>query len=330
MHEITILTEQDLRAVVALDIEAVNMIENAFAQLSEGGVIMPPILSMAMEECNGEVDIKTAYVPGLDGFAIKVSTGFFNNPALGLASLSGMMTLLDSTTGMVKAVMLDNGYLTDIRTAAAGAVAAKHLARQDAQTVGVLGAGLQARLQIKALKLVRDFSHVRIWARNSAKAHAYADEMAKDLGIDVTISASVSDVIEGSEIVVTTTPAHAPLIETSMLHSGLHITAMGSDASEKNEIHPAAIAAADLYVPDRQSQAALLGELHHAVSAGVVSNAAVFAELGEIITKRKPGRTHADQITIVDLTGTGIQDTAIADLAFNKCHAKGAGTIISA
>src|SRR4051812_15817200 len=163
MGTVVILTETDLRSCVQLDRDTVDVIDRAFATLASGGVVMPPILSMAIAERHGEVDVKTAYVPGLDAFAIKVSPGFFDNPRRGLPSLNGLMILLSAETGIVKAVLLDNGYLTDIRTAAAGAVAARHLAPATVRTVGVLGAGLQAELQIRALRLVREFADLVVW-----------------------------------------------------------------------------------------------------------------------------------------------------------------------
>ena len=156
-HDITILTEADLRSCVALDLDALKVVEDAFAALATGKVVMPPILSMAIPEAHGEVDVKTAYIPGFDGFAIKVSPGFFDNPKLGLPSLNGLMILFSATTGLVQALLLDNGYLTDIRTAAAGAVAARHLAPSTVETAGVLGpaVGVVASLQaIEALKLL--------------------------------------------------------------------------------------------------------------------------------------------------------------------------------
>ena len=142
---LTILTEAELRRCVTLDLEVVDAIADAFSALASGRVVMPPILHMALAEANGEVDVKTAYVPGLPSFAIKVSPGFFDNPKQGLPSLSGMMMLLSASTGRLEALHLDNGYLTELRTAAAGAVAARHLARSDARIAGVLGAGRQAQ-----------------------------------------------------------------------------------------------------------------------------------------------------------------------------------------
>jgi ornithine cyclodeaminase len=155
MPKIRILTEAELRRAISLDVAAVDCIEQAFRTLAGGKVVMPPILSMAIAEHNGEVDVKTAYVPGIEGFAIKISPGFFDNPKLGLPSTSGLMILLSSRTGQVSALLLDNGYLTDVRTAAAGAVAARHLARTDAASACIMGAGLQARMQLRALCLVR-------------------------------------------------------------------------------------------------------------------------------------------------------------------------------
>ena len=330
MPEITLLTEQELRSQVPLDDRAVAIVEEAFAILASGGVVMPPILSMAIEEQNGEVDVKTAYVPGLEGFAIKVSPGFFDNPKLGLPSLNGMMMLLSSNTGLVKALLLDNGYLTDVRTAAAGAVAAKALAPEAVTTAGVIGTGLQAELQIRALKLVRDFKELAVWGRDRGKAETYAARMEEVLGLPVKVMDSVKEVVAASQVVVTTTPSREPLISADMLHEGLHITAMGSDADHKNELAPDVLAKADLYACDRQSQCAALGELRAAIVAGAIEADRIFPELGEILIGRKDGRTSEKDITVCDLTGTGIQDTAIANHAFKLCTDAGIGTRVQA
>src|SRR6056297_1574241 len=184
-HDIRILTEAELREAVALDIETIDVIEQAFTALAGGDVVMPPIMSMDLPAANGEVDVKTAYIPGFEGFAIKVSPGFFDNPKLGLASLNGLMILFSAKTGLVEAVYLDNGYLTDIRTAAAGAVAARHLAQETVETAGVIGTGVQARLQMKAAHLARPFKTLLVWGRDAAKAKVCADDLAADLDVDV-------------------------------------------------------------------------------------------------------------------------------------------------
>ena len=281
---------------------------------------------MAIEANNGEMDVKTAYVPGIDSFAIKVSPGFFDNPKIGLPSTSGLMILLSAKTGMVEALLLDNGYLTDIRTAAAGAVAARHLARENASSACIVGAGTQARLQLKALCLVRPIGKAAIWARDVTKAEEAAAEMAAELGIAVEAVTDLKNAAGKADIIVTATPATAPLIMADWLRPGQHVTAMGSDQHNKNELEPACLVRADLYVPDRRSQTELLGELHHALASGVIAIDKRFSELGEIVAGLAAGRRSADDITICDLTGTGVQDTAIATFTRQRAETAGAGT----
>jgi ectoine utilization protein EutC len=324
MPTIKILTEAELRRCVKLDADAVETVEAAFRRLAGGRVAMPPILRLDIPEHRGEVDVKTAYVPGLDSFAIKISPGFFDNPKLGLPSVNGLMVLLSARTGLVEALLLDNGYLTDVRTAAAGAVAAKWLARRDARVAGILGAGVQAGLQLQALTLVRPIQRAFLWARDEAKATRRAAELTAQLGLPVEVCGSPHAVVEQSDIIVTTTPSTKPLIEADWLRPGQHVTAMGSDAEHKNELAPAVLVRADLYVADRASQCAVLGELHHAIAAGLVAADAKVPELGQVIAGQHPGRWDERAITVCDLTGTGVQDTAIATLARRRAEQAGA------
>ena len=328
-RDILVLTESDLRGLVRLDMAAVEVVERAFAALATGRVVMPPILSMEIPEAHGEVDVKTAYIPGFDGFAIKVSPGFFDNPKLGLPSLNGLMILFSARTGLVEALLLDNGYLTDVRTAAAGAVAAKHLAPAQVETAAVIGTGVQARLQVEAAHLVRPFGRVLVWGRDAGRAAACAADLSARLGVAAQAEPDPARLVAESQLVVTTTPAREPVLRADWLHPGLHVTAMGSDAPAKNEIEPAALARADLYVADRTSQCAALGELRSAIAAGLMTAEGV-TELGAIVSGTAPGRDAEDQITICDLTGTGAQDTAIATHSVALARAAGAGTVIAA
>lgn len=324
-HDIRIVTEAELREVVKLDLTTVDVIERAFAALASGEVVMPPILSMELSQANGEVDVKTAYIPGFDGFAIKVSPGFFDNPKIGLPSLNGLMILFSAKTGLVEAVFLDNGYLTDIRTAAAGAVAARHLAPSEVTTAGVIGTGVQARLQMQAAHLVRPFRRALVHGRDAAKAAACAADLAETLGVEAEVTTDAKMLVQRSQLVVTTTPARNPVLMADWLHPELHITAMGSDQTEKNEIDPKALVAAELYVADRLSQCEVSGELEALRAAGLTLKDT--PELGEIITGALPGRTSESAVTIADLTGTGAQDTAIASHVFAAMGP--AGTVIS-
>ncbi len=327
MPDISILNEEQLRGLLRLDRDVLDCIAGGFEALASKAVIMPPVLHLEIADANGEIDVKTAYVPGLDMLAMKMSPGFFDNPKIGLPSLNGLMVVFSAKTGIVEALLLDNGYLTDLRTAAAGGVAADILARKDAKKAGILGAGVQARLQLQALNLVRPLQSALVWARDGGQAEACAQEMTDALGIPIDISDDIGALCAASDVVVTTTPANKPLLLKEHLHPGLTIIAMGSDAHYKNEVAPEALAAADAYVCDRLSQVRLLGELHHAIEAGTVDAHAAFPELGEVIAGQKPGREDATQCILCDLTGTGVQDTAIAALAVARARSAGAGTV---
>lgn len=329
MGNINVLTEEDLKKVVSLDLDAVDCVEYGFAALSRGTVVMPPILRLDIEEHNGEVDVKTAYVPGLDSFAIKISPGFFNNPLLGLPSLNGLMILFSAKTGLVEALLLDNGYLTAVRTAAAGAVAAKYLSREDAEEVAVLGSGEQGQLQLEALCLVRPVCRACYWGQDSRKAEKVAQKMADKLGIEVRVETDRQKAVASADIIVTCTPSTKPILMADWLKKGQHVTAMGSDAEHKNELDPQIFNVADLYVPDSQAQVGRLGELHHALDAGIVEATKSFTEIGAIISGSISGRTSREQITVADLTGTGVQDTAIATLAYSRALAADSGFTIN-
>jgi ornithine cyclodeaminase len=318
-----LLGQAQLRELVPLDLDAIEQVEAAFRSLATEAVAMPPILRLDIPAHQGEVDVKAAYLPGFSSFAIKVSPGFFDNPAFGLPSLNGLMLVLSARTGLTEAVLLDNGYLTAVRTAAAGAVAARWLARKEAKRVAIIGAGEQARLQLKALRLVRDIEHVTVWARDTASAQRFAHD-CKDVACDV--AESVNQALRHADIAITTTPSREPLIHARDLHPGLHITAMGSDAEHKNEIASDVFDAAR-YVCDRLQQVRVLGELHHAIERGVVAADMRFAELGEVIAQKEQGRANDDEVTVCDLTGTGAQDTAIATLALTRARKAQAGLI---
>lgn len=328
MPEITLLPEAELRGLVALDRDAIACVREAFQALATKAVVMPPILHLEIAEANGEIDVKTAYVPGLERLAMKMSPGFFDNPKIGLPSLNGLMVVFSARTGLVEAILLDNGYLTDVRTAAAGAVAARHLAPSTVETAGVIGTGVQARLQLKAAHLVRPFEQALVWGRDHDKARACAVDLSAELGIEVRAERDPARLVAQSQLVVTTTPAEHPVLKAEWLHPGLHITAMGSDQAGKNEIEPEALVSAGLYVADRVSQCEKLGELRSALAAGLWKRGTP-PELGEIVSGIKMGRASEAEITICDLTGTGAQDTAIATFALARARAAGAGSVIS-
>ena len=323
---VTILTEPELRQCAGMDEDSIAAVTEGFTRLAQGKATVPPILRVDVTESRGEVDVKTAYVHGLDSFAIKIASGFFNNRELGLPTGSGLMMLLSTKTGFPEALLLDNGYLTDVRTGIAGAIAARHLAPETVETAGVIGAGMQARYQMRGLKLVRDFERLVIFSVVPEEVDLYVAEMGEELGVEVVVVPDYEQVVAQSQVVVTTTPAAEPYLRVEWLHPGLHITCMGSDSEHKQELHANVFGAVDRIVCDRKSQCFRLGELHHALEAGVIAEDSEITELGEITAGLKPGRTSESEITVCDLTGVGVQDTAIARLAYLRAMELGLGT----
>ena len=326
---ITILTEADLRACVSMDLDALRAVEEGFVRMAKGQATVPPAMGIDVPEHSGEIHVKSAYVNGIDSFAVKIASGFYGNPEKGLPTGSGLMVLLNATTGFPQALLLDNGFLTELRTGLAGALAAKYLAREKLETVGVVGAGSQGRYQIQALELVRDFDRLMVFDENSGATTRYVTDMSAASGLEVTPAADVGELVCASDLVVTATPSRSPFVKAEWVHPGLHITAMGSDGPEKLELDPEVLARADVVVCDRKSQCLLLGELHHAFAAGFISEDAAL-ELGEIAAGAASGRTSDEEVTVCDLTGVGVQDTAIALLAYGRAMEKGLGTQIRA
>ncbi|WP_444677000.1 cyclodeaminase [Halomonas sp. E19] len=303
----------EIEAAVGIDHEALRQVEAGFAALGRGEAVQPPILSMAMEEFNSEVDVKTAHIRGWPHYAIKVSSGAFDNPKRGLPSLSGLMMLFSAETGRVEAVLFDEGYLTLVRTALAGAIAAKHLSRQESRRVAVLGAGEQARHQVEALRLVRNVDTLDVWARRREAAEAYAEAM-RGQGFEVTVHDSVHAACARADIIVTTTPSRQPLLFARDLPEGVHVTAMGSDSPDKRELDESVLTRADAVVCDTRAQSEHNGELKVFANAGREPPFAVH-ELGRVIERGERLRNAEAAITLCDLTGTGVQDTAIASFA---------------
>jgi len=289
----------------------VDAIREAFRADGEGRAHVPAVINLDVPARRGEFHVKTALIDGVPHVAVKIASGFYDNPAKGLPSGSGLMAVFDASTGLPVALLLDNGFLTDIRTGAAGAVAAEALAPSSVRTVGVLGSGLQARHQVRCLRCVRTFARLVAWSPDRPRLDAYVREM-RDEGVDARAAATPEAVCREADVLITATPTRAPLVQAEWLRPGQHVTALGSDSPGKQELDAGCLVRADLLVVDRLTQCAAFGELRHALDAGVLRPDRVHAELGEIVAGLKPGRTSAQQISVADLTGVGFQDTAIA------------------
>ena len=324
-REVRILREPEIRSL--LDPRAcIAAMEQAFAAYSTGKAQLPEVIHLDIPENGlsqncGEIHVKAGYLHGGSYYAVKIVSGFPGNSRLGLPSNDGMIVVFDANTGAPAAFLLDHGFITDFRTGAAGAVAAKHLARQKIATVAVIGTGGQARYQVEMLALERRFGDVRIWGRDPHKAQARADELAKSPGIaacNFAVTESVRKAVEDADIVITVTASREPLVRAAWLKPGATVIAVGSDGPDKQELDVDVLTRADKIVADSTAQCLRLGEIHHAVECGAIAQEKIYAELGEITAGLKPGRTSEDEIIVCDLTGVGVQDVAAASLVLER------------
>ncbi len=325
--EILLLFEREIRGLIGPN-EARPVVRDAFAKLARGEAILPGVINLDIPESRAEVHVKGAHLRATPFFSIKVASGSYDNPARGLPVGSGMFLVFDATTGFPRAVLFDNGYLTELRTGAAGAVAADLLARKDIERVGIVGVGSQARYQLDALLGVRTPERVIAYGRSELKAIAYAKEMEERHGVQVLPAKTVEQAVRGSDVVVTVTPSKEPLVRAEWVLPGMHITAVGSDGPDKQELDVGVLAKADKVVADRLDQCLRLGEIHHAVEAGVLTRDRVYAELGAIVTGSKPGRERDEEITVADLTGVGVQDAAVANVVVDEALRRGLGKVL--
>jgi len=306
-HNRPLVLLQDEIEAAAAQIDAIAPMERAFAAYSQGRATVPPVGEILFPSADGEAHIKSAYIEGDDVFVVKVATGFYGNSAQGLPTSSGAMLVFSAMTGLLKAVLLDGGYLTNLRTAAAGALAAKLLAPSDIARIGILGSGAQARLQALLLKSVTPCRSILLWSRESASAERCARDLETH-GFDVSVLATPAAVAAHARLIVTTTPAKSPLLHEGDISSGTHITAVGSDTPEKKELAPGLVATADLVAVDSLMQSRERGELRLVET----KNPRRIFELGDIVLGKAAGRTSPDHITIADLTGIAVQDVEIA------------------
>jgi ornithine cyclodeaminase len=312
-----LIQEDELRRAVTL-MDAIAAMEQAFVTYSQKRATVPPVVQLDVPENRGEIHIKAGHIHGASEYVIKIAAGFYDNPKRKLPVGSGLMMVFDSVTGFPQAILLDNGFLTELRTAAAGAVAAKYMATKNVEQVGILGAGVQGRFQLEALACVRHFQRVRIYDHHSANIEKYLSEMQGKFGAQIEAASTPEEAARGSNVLITATPSRKPLVLGEWIHQGTHITAMGSDSPDKQELDTSVLARADRIIADSIVQCVIQGEIHHAVKVGILKDLDVDGELGDVISGTVPGRLNDEEITICDLTGVGVQDAAIAKIAYQK------------
>lgn len=305
------------RALAGFD--PIPAMEAAFRAYSEGRAVVPSPGELLFDAPPGDAHIKFGYIRGGNCFLVKVAAGFYENARQGLPSSTGLVLLFSRMTGLPAAVLLDEGWLTNLRTAAAGAVAAKYLAPRHVEAIGVIGTGVQARLQVQLLAAVTACREIVAWGRSGTGLSSYIADMTAG-GYRVSAAHDAADVARRANLLVTATPATAPLLRADSVRPGTHITAVGADSAEKNELEPAVLAKAGIVVGDSLAQCRTRGEIHRALAAGAIS-ADKPIELGQVIIDPVKGRRADDQITVADLTGVAVQDIMIAEAVLQAVRA---------
>jgi len=317
-----LLTSRDVQKLLSLD-ECIGAVENAFRMYGEGKASAPGILSMHVGE--GGFHVKAGVLQLYRSyFAAKVNGNFPNNGIrLGLPTIQGVIVLCDAENGKPLAVM-DSREITALRTGAATAVATKYLARRDSQVVTICGCGNQGRVQLKAVSRVCQIRTVFAHDKNEEQAGRFARELTADLKISVKVASDLASAVRQSDICVTCTPSRRPLIGRDAVQPGTFVAAVGADNPEKQEIHPNLMSNSKV-VCDVLEQCAVMGDLHHAMAAGIMTRADAYAELSEIVAGKKPGRTSDDEIIVFDSTGMALQDVATAAFLYEKAERGGSG-----
>ena len=308
------LNRKDMDGLIDIH-NVLPVVENAFWEHGLGRVQMPPKVYLDFKAHNGDLRTMPGYLEYMDIAGVKLVNVHPDNPKSGLPTVMALMVLNSTKTGAPLAVM-DGTTLTDLRTGAAGGVAAKYLSREDSRVVGLIGLGRQARTQLRAIMEVRDILKVKIFDQSKESTVAFKVEMEKEMGVEIESEPNANEVCD-CDILVTTTPVKSPVVKAGWIRQGTHINAIGADAAGKEELDPMILKNAKVIV-DAIQQASHSGEVNVPISTGIFSVNEIYAELGQVVCGIKPGRQNDDDITVFDSTGLAIQDVVTADLAYQR------------
>ena len=298
------------------NINLLESIEKGFVEYSRGNSVVPPVGELLFEEPPGDVHIKYGYIKNQDNYVVKIASGFSENYKAGLSSSHGVMVMFDKNTGYLKCVLHDEGYLTNVRTAVAGSICAKYIAPSNINTIGIIGTGIQARMQLEYLKMVTDCRKVLVLGRNKEKISKYIEDM-KSHGFKINVASNSRELCKNSNLIITTTNANESLIQKDDIKEGTHITAMGSDTPEKRELDPEILNIADAVVVDSIPQCLERGETKNALDRNLIKKEELI-EIGSIIDSGKKLRKNNNEITVADLTGVAVQDIMITNAVYEQ------------
>ena len=324
-----LLTENDIKQLLSMD-EVMKAVEPAFREKGLKHVQMPAKLYLFYKKHNGDLRAMPSYLEELDISAVKVvNVHPENRIKYNLPTVMATIVLIDPKNGAPLAIM-GGTWITDIRTGAAGGIAAKYLARKNSKIVGFIGAGAQSKTQLLALlSLYKKLEEVRVWSRTEKTRDQFVSEMGPVCsGLTEIVSVgNVKEAAEGVDIVVTTTPSTKPIVSGDWIAPGTHINCIGADAPGKEELEPSILTKAKIVVDDWE-QASHSGEINVPLAKGVITKKNIWGEIGEIVAGLKPGRTSSDEITVFTSTGLAVQDAVTAELAYRKALATRIGTFL--
>lgn len=318
-----LLSINDVKEALSMK-EVIRAVEEGYLAYHAGKVQQPDIVSMEMPHYNGETDIKSCYNELNERISVKIASGFYDNGKINdLPTMIGTILLYDGKTGAPLCIM-DGSLITGIRTGAAGAVSSKLLARKDAETAAVFGAGGQARMQVYALCQVMDIREVRVYSERTEELVPYKEDIEKNTKAKVILCDTPAEAMREADIAISTTPSREYYLDRSMVRPGMHIVAVGADMAGKNEWDPEVFRGAKI-VNDSIAQCVSRGETRNAIVAGVIKETDIYAEIGQLLGGEKPLRENDGEITIFDTTGMGIQDNVTAVMVYEIAREKGLG-----
>lgn len=320
-----LLSSDDLRSVLSMK-EVIGLVEEAFGQLAIGTIHMPLRSRIDIRKYNGQVAVMPAFIEGTCAVGLKVVSTYPANPSKhNLPTILATIMIVDAKTGAITAIM-EGAFITALRTGAASGVATKYLARKDSRLVAVVGAGVQAEKQLMAISEVRNIQSAKVYDLVRSRRVGYAQRMSKELGIEVVPASTAQSAVKDADIIVTATTSQQPVVKAEWIQEGTHINSIGAPSSDARELDDDTIRRARIVVDSKEAALKETGDLVIPISRGIISAADIYAELGEIVTGRKTGRTRSDQITVFKSVGLAVEDVAVAQRAYDKASKIGLGT----
>jgi alanine dehydrogenase len=311
-----LLSDDEISRLISMR-ETIDAVEAAFGEFARGGVKMPQRSTIMLDEEAGSISFMPSYIPKARALATKIISIYPKNPTKGLPTTAAWIIVNDPETGMIEA-LLDGTYLTAMRTGAVTGVAARYLAPKDSKKAAIIGCGVQGKTQAWAVAETRAIEKMRVFDLSRERMDLFSREMSGKLGIDVVPSDSVAEAVNGVDIVVTATTSKDPVVRREWLGERVHVSAIGAFYPDYRELDTGTIRDAKLVVDSREAIMEEAGDILIPISEGVIGVDHIYAELGDLVLGRKPGRTDDDGLTVFKSVGLAIQDSSVARLVLDK------------